>query len=118
MKVICSWHKPAPIVIGENCPACGDRAIVLGLLDLALCFNPSCSVYTFIPGTGAATHGMCAECKAAMLSEIKPPAELVSVGANVTECAQSDRLRGPVRRAENTSSTPGGENALGGPPRT
>jgi hypothetical protein len=71
MKIICAWHRPEPIVIGENCPTpgCGVRARVSVALDLAFCENPNCPTLTFPLGEGGISHSICPDCKAAMLAD-------------------------------------------------
>jgi hypothetical protein len=65
VRVICAWHKPAPLVYAETCPTlgCGQRATALPILGVAFCINPDCPTFLFEIGEGGDTHGICRECK-------------------------------------------------------
>ena len=62
MKVVCAWHWPKPIVIGEKCPQCGEMAKNVPLLGFAICWNRDCEVVAFKLDRGEPTHGICEDC--------------------------------------------------------
>jgi len=63
MKVICAWHWPRPIAIGEKCPQCGEMAKRMPLFGVAVCWNRDCDVLIFrLDDQAPASHGICPDC--------------------------------------------------------
>lgn len=66
MIVACSWCKTK---IRLACPACMATAVSLPRLDLAICANSSCPVFSFDPADeGKPTATICPACTRKLLA--------------------------------------------------